>query len=150
MPAQRKLLPRPCPVCKRKNGTIQLALTYRGIIVRIGHYSSKLRNSVRSLSKLQGIEKEKMEKRMKGAERKWCSFRSDATYVIERSLARGFTSWDDPPYSFSPPTSFIKEVHSYGWQLKDNSGYRYKGRERKNIDYWEKGLKKKTRSKNSS
>jgi len=150
MPAHRKSLPRPCPICKRDNGTIQLALTYRGIIVRIGHYSSKLRNSVRSLSKLQFAEKEKMEKRMKGAERKWCSFRSDATYVIERGLTSGFVSWNDPPSSFRPPIVFINEVHRYGWQLRDNSGHRYKGRERKNIDYWEKDLKTKDRSRKSS
>ena len=148
MPAKRKLLPRPCPICKRKNGTIQLALTSRGIIVRIGHYSSKLRNSVRSLSKLQGAEKEKMEKRMKSAERKWCSFRSNATDVLDRRLTRVFIPRSEPPDSFSPPLLFIKDVQKYGWQLQDNSGYRYKGRERKNIDYWEKDLR--TRSKKSS
>ena len=140
MPAHIKLLPRVCPICKRENGTIQLALTYRGIIVRIGHYSSKLRNSVRGLSKTQFDEEEKTELRMKGAERKWCSFRSDATNVIKINLRGGFMSSSHPPISFTPPIKFINEVHRYGWGLQSNSGWRYKGRVRKNIEYWEKDL----------
>lgn len=42
MVAKRKLLPRPCPICKRENGTIQFIIFRKRwedrLICRIGHY----------------------------------------------------------------------------------------------------------------
>jgi hypothetical protein len=55
MPRPRKLLPAPCPICEKENGTVQLVvfnpkfhprLSYRKkparVVLRIGHYSPKL------------------------------------------------------------------------------------------------------------
>jgi len=152
MPRKRRILPHPCPICKRENGTIQLALTYGGIIVRIGHYSSKLRNSemgswkIRDMIKRgkRGSEKEFSKEDKKHilwkTERKWCSFRSGATLVLG-NISGGFIARNEPPSCFSPPERFIKEVIRYGWDLEPNSKHNYKGRVRKNIDYFEKQIK---------
>lgn len=45
MPAKKKLLPAPCPICHLSNGTLNLSRSKRKsswgqIIVKIGHYSS--------------------------------------------------------------------------------------------------------------
>lgn len=141
MPAKRKRLPRPCPICKRKNGTIQLALTARGLIVRIGHYSSKLRNAEKGswvLRKNQDIDKKHS---LWKTERKWCSFRAGSTRIVERNLTAPYMFASAPPICFSPPQGFFQYVALNGWDLEPNSKSNYKGRVRKNIDYFEKQIK---------
>ena len=41
MPTRKKLLPKPCPICKRENGTVQLMVfpnARSNFVCRIGHY----------------------------------------------------------------------------------------------------------------
>ena len=143
MPARKKFLPRPCPICGRKNGTIQLVFfggPVNALVVRIGHYSAKLRNDVTSSSKIQGLDEEKARLRKKKAERKWCSFRSEATSELEYEITKGRFYWKNETWSFRPPNSFLNRVYEGGWEIKGSSGSNYKGRIRKNIDYWEKDL----------
>ena len=41
MPAKRRILPEMCPICRKKNGTVQFAILDNQIRFRIGHYDPK-------------------------------------------------------------------------------------------------------------
>ena len=50
MPAKRRILPEMCPICEKKNGTVQLAILDDQIRFRIGHYDPKSMIKLRKIS----------------------------------------------------------------------------------------------------
>jgi hypothetical protein len=143
MPAKRKMLPIPCPICGRENGTIQLVYfpdKYNSLVIRIGHYSSILRKKSISLSKSKNRNKTIITNQIQKRERVWCSFRSRLTYKPDNNMELQSRKFERS-VCFSPSWEFLDNVYDLGWRVISNSSYRYKGRERRNIDYFEKKLK---------
>jgi len=82
MPAKRKLLPRPCPMCSSSYGTIQTVYFPGGkdeFLFRIGHYVPEKYTEVKQENEnpYNYASDEEKEKKLKLSERLWCSFRSE-------------------------------------------------------------------------
>jgi len=111
LPAKRKPLPYPCPICGKEYGTVQMVMfnprfhpfkPYRirkysespsGTLIRIGHYRPKPNGPSKRINKT------------------WCSFRTIALKINpgrrrKKSISMGFT-----PYCYE----HIKEC---GWCVK--------------------------------
>jgi len=73
MAAKKKILPRPCPLCGKKNGTVQIVIfsTSMEVICRIAHYDSEKYQNPSSVR----------EKRSRG--KKWCSFKIQKLFAEE-------------------------------------------------------------------
>ena len=143
MPGKRKLLPQPCPVCESEYGTIQfVGFGYgRSIICRIGHYSPKRYNKAVDKSKQDRSNYSKdydPEKDKRNSQRIWHNFRSEHDFY-----EREFSKWDwklgynvkNKSITFPMTRSIYQEISVHGWRMKPNHSSRYRGRERKDLDY---------------
>ena len=144
MPGKRKLLPQPCPVCKRKYGTVQFVVfQLGGIICRIGHYSSKRYNQAVYKSKQDRsnfLVDYNPEKDKRNAQRIWHSFRSERDfYEIERKVSK----WEqengyiqhNKSITFPMFSPIYQTISDFGWHMKSNQSSNYKGRTRKHLDF---------------
>jgi len=116
MPAKRKPLPRECPKCglrygtvqmvffagrkkpsKRRNGTtrkkVERYLVRDDAVIRIGHYDSDGYFEARkeNASVFNDDSEEAKDRNLRTSQRRWCSFRSEVLddYMFERALNYG-------------------------------------------------------------
>ena len=97
MPATRKPLPRPCPLCGRSYGTVKIDFSEhkRTIRIHIGHYSKFLYKNKRGISG----------KKSKNRGKVFCNFK------IPRKLGNFFFSSDESM------SSFFEAVRNDGWNV---------------------------------
>jgi len=136
MPAKKKLLPRPCPICGNLYGTIQIVIfsTSRNVICRIGHYDSEKYQNPSTAR----------ERKSRG--KKWCSFNISRLFAQENmppleqdmdDLSRGyFVKRKSIPYT--NPMFLLEAVKEGGWH---GEGAEYLVAVLKRLGLWEKFLK---------
>ena len=166
MPRKPNLLPRQCPLCKRKYGTVQFVIGSCGLIVRIGHYSPKFREAVIKINKTNLVRQETEKKRMiKSSERKWCNFHSSGLEYLglfrvwknhhsyEGKIItikgrirgkRGHRTRIPTTVKLTPQqkAALMQHIRIHGWGCEEAHSYHYKQRPLKNIIYYEKQLAK--------
>ena len=114
MPAKKKILPRPCPLCGKKNGTVQIVIfsTSMEVICRIGHYDSKKFLNPSTVR----------EKRSRG--KKWCSFKINRSFAEENmppleqdidDLQSGYFG-KRKSFTYTNHSFFLNAVKEKGWQ----------------------------------
>lgn len=142
MPAKKKFLPRPCPICKKKNGTVQIVKfrVSEKAHCRIGHYNSEkyIRRRRKIVSKINsvvssGSEPVKIIKvRDSSRGKKWCSFTMDIEFV--RECIYGFEEdeydldmgdpWRRKSLTYSNPVILLDTVKVKGWNQVIYEKYR--------------------------
>ncbi|MEX1053416.1 MAG: hypothetical protein WEC35_03310 [Nitrosopumilaceae archaeon] len=143
MPTKPKLLPQPCPICSRENGTIQLVIFKKTdqVVCRIGHYGRLLylKQKKQLETEKQKIEKLKEENEnecgIKTRGKFWHSFRIEYLhrcddlkhYSISYNNRKSITTGSLGSY-------FSEVVRKYGWRMMSNSSGNYNGRVRKHIE----------------
>jgi len=122
MPAKRRLLPRPCPICGKENGTVQIIIWHNSFRVncRIGHYDSK---------KYQKPSTPK-EKRRRG--KTWCYFLIDESFAKEKNFPLE-REMDDlyqgnlgkrKSITHTNPSILLNKIKEEGWHVKRISYFR--------------------------
>ena len=111
-------LPRPCPMCDKKNGTIQLSyfryskrknakrhyVNHDSWIIRIGHYDSESYKKARKeYDDSILLDKEQLRKNISTSQRKWCSFLSRVPLELDLKTLK-------------PNRRFLNYIVSYGWK----------------------------------
>jgi len=135
MPAKRKELPRPCPICGKENGTVQIVIfsTSRNVICRIGHYDSEKYQNPSTVK----------EKRSRG--KKWCSFKINRWFVEENKpplehdmddLRTGYFK-KRKSITYTNPMFLLEAVKEKGW---NGEGIEYLRAVTKRLGLWEKVL----------
>ncbi len=88
MPAKRSLLPRPCPICGKSYGTMQVIifLDYReNVTCRIGHYDAEAYKKIKKIHKTQMLNpansNDHFQQEIRIMQRHWCSFRIDKNFA---------------------------------------------------------------------
>ncbi len=150
MPAKRKLLPNPCPICGRDNGTVQLVYfsSLQEIIIRIGHYTSnRYRKTVRESKKIENnYDKEtidKFDRKKHTNQRAWCSFRLHCSRFpprLEKKLEKLSNGGYKKSVTIPLPWSVHKIIKQDGWKIQHGwirHGTTHQTRTIKNIDYFE-------------
>lgn len=141
LPAKRKLLPQPCPICKRDNGTIQLVIfdpdgSSGDIVCRIGHYSSKKYKETKS--KLANVRDLKLQRKIRrSGGRIWHQFRMKYLLYEEEMRDNSIIfrySHDKKMVTLTPNSQFINTVKKYGWNLY-SAPANYTPRRHKNWQY---------------
>jgi len=136
MPAKKKLLPRPCPICGDLYGTVQILIfsTSQNVICRIGHYDSK---------KYRHPSTEK-EKKSRG--KTWCSFNISRWYAEENmppleqdmdDLSSGYFR-KRKSITYTNPMFLLEAVKEEGWH---GEGVDYLRAVVKRLGLWKKFLK---------
>lgn len=135
MPAKKKMLPRPCPLCGKENGTVQIIIfsTSMEVTCRIGHYDSKKYLNPST----------DREKRSRG--KKWCSFNIKKSFAEENmspleqdmdDLHRGYFG-KRKSFTYTNHSFFLEAVKENGWQ---GEGEEYMRAVAKRLGIWEKFL----------
>ncbi len=135
MPAKKKMLPRPCPLCGKENGTVQIVIFSSSMEVtcRIAHYDSK-----KYLNPSTGREK-------KGRGKEWCNFQIKKSFA-EENMPPLEQDMDDLHIGyFGKRKSFTYTNHSFllnavkekGW---NGDGIVYIRKVLKRLGLWEKVL----------
>jgi len=120
MPAKRKLLPQPCPLCGNLYGTVQVVIfsTSNNVICRIGHYDSK---------KYQNPSTAK-EKTSRG--KRWCSFKINSSFAEDNmppleqdqdDLRSGYFG-KRKSITYTNPMFLLEAIKEEGWH---GSGIEY-------------------------
>ncbi len=146
MPAKKKILPSPCPICGRNNGTIQIAIfpkSIQTVVFRIGHYireEYKPTKEERKSFKIDVLDRDKRKESTRG--KVWHSFTikpqgsstemSKIQDIIDEYESRT-TAKNKKSISFSPNPEFYEIIKNTGWCMKPYRNYR--GRRRKYSDY---------------
>ena len=134
MPAKRRLLPKPCPICGKDNGTVQIIIfsTSKSVICRIGHYDSE--TYLKS-------QKEREKRRRK----KWCNFTIDRCFVEENILPFEQDKYDlmigklgkRKSITYTNPSLLLEVINEEGWH---GEGHRYYQGIIKQLGLWDKFL----------
>ncbi len=136
MPAKKKLLPRPCPVCGSLYGTIQIVIFFSSgnVRCRIGHYDSKKYKNPSTAR----------EKRSRG--KRWCKFKINSSFAWDNvpsleqeqdDLRSGyFGKRKSIPYT--NPMFLIEAIRKEGWH---GEGVEYLRAVSKRLGLWEQFLK---------
>ncbi len=141
MPAKRKLLPYPCPICERDNGTIQIVIfdpdgESGDVVCRIGHYNSRKYNETKD--KLDNVRNLKLQrKKRRSGGRIWHYFRIthllNEEELIENSIIFRY-SHHKKKVTLSPNSQFINTIKKYGWNWY-SAPTNYTPRRHKNWQY---------------
>ena len=146
LPTRKKLLPKPCPICKRENGTVQLTVfpnARSNFVCRIGHYVAeeyKLPKDKKKWSDIDTIDLAKRKDSVRG--KIWHSFRIEPKgHTSEiKDLQEHIKQYEKIRYSskrkpitFSPEQIFYELIKETGWCMKPY-GY-YHGRKRRYSKY---------------
>ena len=136
MPAKKKLLPRPCPICGNLYGTIQIVIfsTSRNVICRLGHYDSEKYQNPSTVR----------EKKSRG--KRWCSFKINRTFISDNILPleqdyEDLTSGNlgrRKSIPYTKPTLLIESIKEKGW---NGEGEEYLRVVAKRLGLWKKFLK---------
>lgn len=135
MPAKKKQLPRPCPLCGKENGTIQIMIfsTSRNVTCRIGHYDSVKYQNLSTL------------KEKRGGVKKWCGFKMDIFFAEENMppleedmdyLKTGYFG-KRKSLSYTNPMFLLEAIKEEGWNGK---GEKYLRAVAKQLGIWQKML----------
>jgi len=122
MPAKRRLLPRPCPICGKENGTVQIIIfsTSKSVTCRIGHYDSEMYLNPYT----------KREKSRRG--KRWCNFTMDRFFAEENILPLE-QDMDDLYFgnlgkrksiTYTNPSLLLEAIKEEGWHGKGNKYFR--------------------------
>lgn len=122
MPAKRRLLPRPCPICGKDNGTVQIVLFYNSFRVncRIGHYDSKTYKNPETSK----------EKRKRG--KTWCYFLIDEFFAKEKIFPLeqdmddlyGGNLGKRKSITYTNPSLLLETIQEEGWHGEGNRYFR--------------------------
>lgn len=144
MPAKKKILPAPCPICNRENGTIQLVVfseSNSNLVCRIGHYISEEYKRDKDKIKKGEIDFQDVDKRNEKTRGKvWHSFRIEPkgeSKDIEK-LQEYIDKYENKRFSkksisFSPEPIFYELIANTGWCMKPYE--KYHGRKRRYSKY---------------
>ena len=129
MPPRRHKLPRPCPKCGQKYGTIQLVVfnnrhysSSNRVIVRIRHYDPEHYKKIKEWDIFPAVRYSKPKLRASP----WHSFythhllffHQDGNKIpLEKYFEYNQDEIFDKSRSFKPPESFLNVVKRYGWRM---------------------------------
>lgn len=144
MPAKKRMLPKPCPICKRKNGTIQLVIFPNAVsklVCRIGHYVSEEYSLPKEKMKQLEIDVIDTEKRNPKTRGKiWHNFTiSPRSETKNRKLQKYLEKYNKSHNSIkksitiSPEPIFYELIKRTGWCMKPYKNYH--GRKRRYSKY---------------
>lgn len=147
MPAKKKALPAPCPICKRENGTVQIVVfpeSRTKVVCRIGHYISEEYKPSKEKRKHLEIDIQYLDKKSSTIRGKiWHNFTFDA----EEQLLKKFTlqmshlqnhieQYEKMGYqskrktiTFTPEPIFYELIKKTGWCMRSYKNYH--GRKRR-------------------
>ena len=122
MPAKRKILPRPCPLCGKENGTVQIVIWHNSSRVncRIGHYDSKIFQKPST----------PREKRRRG--KKWCYFLMDESFAkknifpLEQDMEDLYVGnlGKRKSITYTNPSLLLETIIEEGWHVQESSYFR--------------------------
>jgi hypothetical protein len=120
MPAKKKLLPRPCPICGDKFGTYQFILfnsrykfSRQYLTCRIRHYSPEVHAEVTRRKKERKVTLTVYEKRWHSFQVLWSSDDFPWDEYFERY---GFIEELTKSVTFKPTDRWYEIISKYGWQ----------------------------------
>lgn len=125
MPAKRRILPEMCPICEKKNGTVQLAILDDQIRFRIGHYDPKKYDKAKKDFNRKKIEihlenEKKQKRRLRSSGREWHDFRiKDLRHtddLVEKGILKNIEPKQGKTISLSRNQNFYKLIKKRGWQ----------------------------------